>query len=103
MTIHFAAARTPSRSPLARAFARRTIARAANDNGNEALLKRNDEVLQAALRHFAKHGLAAAKEARQNAEQAFFDGDSEGYKWWLEICKMLDRRLADESMRHSRG
>ena len=34
-----------------------------------------DEALNAALRYFAEHGLAAANEARCNAEHAAVDGD----------------------------
>ena len=32
--------------------------------------------------------------ASRNAEQAFFAGDREGYARWLEICRLLDRRVA---------
>ena len=92
MTIHFAAAKTTTCSPIARALARRAIGRVANDNGNES--SANDPVLHAALRHFAEHGLGAAREARAKAEEAFFAGDREAYDWWLEITRTLDRRLA---------
>lgn len=103
MTVHFAAARSVTRSPLARAFARRAIARAANDNGDSAIDAKNDQVLHAALRHFAEHGLAAATEARKQAEAAFFAGDRTGYDWWLAICKTLDRRMAEEFARQKQG
>ena len=92
MTIHFAAARTASCSPIARALARRAIGRVANDNGAPAVS--SDQVLKAALRHFAKHGLSAAREARAKAEEAFFAGDRQAYDWWLEITRTLDRRMA---------
>ena len=63
---------------------------AANDNGaglgGEALL-------HAALRHFAEHGLSAANRARENAEEAFFAGRSDEYRWWMAICTALDRRM----------
>lgn len=92
MTIHFAAAR-PAYDPLAGAMLRRRIAdRAANDNGHPAIA--SDIMLRAALKHFAAHGLAAADNARQRAEQAFFAGDRDNYRWWLGICRTLDRRLA---------
>jgi hypothetical protein len=67
---------------------------AANDNhcGNR---DGNDKMLRAALRHFAAHGLGAAEVARVNAEHAFFAGDRSQYRWWLGICRMLDRRMAD--------
>ena len=66
-----------------------TIARPANDN-----VAGLDAMLNAALRHFARHGLAAAHHARLQAETALHSGDAEGYKWWLEICRMLNRRMA---------
>jgi hypothetical protein len=55
----------------------------------------DDRMLREALRHFAAHGLGAADAARSNAETAFFAGDSKEYRWWLGICRMLDRRMAD--------
>lgn len=95
MTVHFAAARSSARSPIARTLARRVMGRVANDNGSEA----NDQMLHAALRHFAEHGLGAAREARKQAEQAFFAGDRQAYDWWLGVCRTLDRRLADQLVR----
>jgi len=65
----------------------------ANDNGSD---RAADAMLHAALRHFAEHGLAAAHRARKQAEAAFFAGDRQGYDWWLEICRALDRRMASE-------
>ena len=65
----------------------------ANDNGST---RPSDAMLHAALRHFAAHGLAAAHRARKQAEAAFFAGDRQGYQWWLEICRALDRRMASE-------
>ena len=53
-----------------------------------------DEALNAALRYFAEHGLAAANEARCNAEHAAVDGDDTAYAWWRDICHALDRRMA---------
>jgi len=65
----------------------------ANDNGSD---RPSDAMLHAALRHFAEHGLAAAHRARRQAENALFAGDRQGYHWWLEICRALDRRMASE-------
>ena len=65
----------------------------ANDNGAE---RASDAMLHAALRHFAEHGLAAALRARKQAEAAHAAGDRQGYQWWLEICRALDRRMASE-------
>ena len=91
MPIRFAPAlcRTRATKPLLRLLR----ARAANDNGQT---EPDDAVLRAALRHFAEHGLAAAEQARRHAEDAFFAGDREAYRWWLDICRTLDRRMARE-------
>jgi len=93
MTIRFAAppeALTPRMSPRK---IRESRAFPANDNGGD---QTSDAMLHAALRHFAEHGLAAAQRARKQAEAAFFAGDRQGYQWWLEICRALDRRMARE-------
>lgn len=84
----------------------RAIERVANDNGapgGEAFDKRasSDQMLRAALRHFAQHGIGAAREARAQAEKAFFAGDRQAYDWWLGITRTLDRRLAAETERLS--
>lgn len=99
MTIHFAAARSTARSPIARALARRALGRAANDNrGSAPAAAANDPacdaLFHAALRHFARHGLGAAMAARTEAERALAADDRQGYDWWLGICRTLDRRLA---------
>jgi len=99
MTLHFAAARSAARSPIARALQRRPLAAADNDNCSTA----DDRLLHAALRHFAAHGLRAAREARKQAEQAFFAGDRQGYDWWLGVCRTLDRRLAAQIERQMGG
>lgn len=108
MPIHFAAANVPGRSPacspIAKALAARAIERVANDNAPQdgdmcAAPNANDHLLRAALRHFAQHGIGAAREARAQAEQAFFAGDRQAYDWWLGITRTLDRRLAAEAER----
>lgn len=90
MPIHFAAARSPLAALVNPARRSRIIGRAANDNGDLG----HSAELRAALKHFAEHGLGAATVARQNAEQAFFRGDRQGYLHWLGICRTLDRRMA---------
>lgn len=102
MPLRFAAARIPSRSPIARALAKKAPSRPVNDNGTAQMPEgsRIDGVMRAALRHFAEHGLAAAQVARQQAEGAYFSGDMQAYRWWLEMCRTLDRRLA-EHLEHS--
>lgn len=101
MTLHFAAARLATRSPIARALARRAPDRAANDNGTAGAegLSAGDAELHAALRHFAAHGLGAAHAAKLAAEQAHARGDREAYERWLGICRALDRRLAGQLAR----
>ena len=100
MSIRFAAPNSPGRSPaclpIARAMVLRAAGRAANDNGDAAP---TDHMLRAALRHFAEHGLGAARAAREQAEQAFFANDRQGYEWWMGITRTLDRRLAAEAQR----
>lgn len=97
MPVHFAAARSTAHSPIARALAKKALARAANDNGDESgfSLASFDSTMRAALRHFAEHGMGAAEAARQQAEQAFLNGDRQSGAWWLEVCRTLDRRLAE--------
>ena len=107
MPVHFAAAKgpnyAPACSPIAKALVARAIERVANDNGEagatDAAPAANDQMLRAALRHFAQHGLGAAREARAQAEKAFFEGDRQAYNWWLGITRALDRRLAAEAAR----
>ena len=92
MTIRFAAAKPVYNPVVARMMDAPARLRAANDN---VLGICSDKLLKAALRHFAEHGLGAADHARGLAEAAFFAGDREGYRWWLAICRTLDRRMAD--------
>ena len=92
MTIFFVASCSPAISPLARALTASVPLRAANDNRSNH--PPQDLVLRDALRHFSRHGLGAAEEARQRAERAFFAGDMDKYRRWLDICRALDRRMA---------
>ena len=102
MTIDFAAARSTFRSPVAGIVSPVARSKAANDNGRyKAAQVPNDQMLQAALRHFAEHGLGAARAARAKAEEAFFAGDRAAYDWWLGITRALDRRLAAQAERHT--
>ncbi|MEE4201848.1 hypothetical protein [Erythrobacter sp.] len=107
MSIHFAAAPKPGRGPaclpIARAMAMRGVERFANDNDGDAACPvddgiSSDHMLGAALRYFAQHGIRAAREARDEAETAFFAGDRARYDWWLGITRTLDRRLAAEAV-----
>ena len=93
MSIRFSAPVTPAaRHRLVRAR-RRAHLRAANDNQPDCA-NDGDQLLHAALRHFAAHGLAAAQEARKIALAAEAEGDSAAFNWWRDICQTLDRRLA---------
>ena len=108
MPVHFAAARSTAHSPIARALARKALVRAANDNeGNDdapqSVGGTVDRVMRAALLHFAQHGLGAAQEARQQAEQAHHAGDNQSYEWWLGVCRTLDRHVAAQLARRLSG
>lgn len=98
MPVHFAAARSTAHSPIARALARKALARAANDNGDADAMAEEaasfDHVMRAALKHFAEHGMGAAYAASVQAEEAHRDSDKEAYSWWLGVCRALDRNLA---------
>lgn len=98
MTLRFAATRDATTSTLARILSPRLPYLAANDNYSGI---GDDRLLHAALRHFARHGLRAAAEARKESERAFFAGDRENYLWWLEVCRALDRRMARD-MEHEK-
>jgi protein-tyrosine-phosphatase len=99
MPIHFAAARSAARSPVARALARKAIRRAANDNPGGAGEQAGDPMLHAALRHFGEHGLNAAGEAAALAERAWRIGDMDACHWWMGICSKLDRKLSRDLLR----
>jgi hypothetical protein len=97
MTIRFAAARDGESTALARALTVAPHPTAANDNTDGFP---RDDVLRAALRHFAEFGLGAAQQAHRNAECAFFAGNREEYRHWLAICRALDRRMAEAIVAH---
>lgn len=96
MPIHFAAARSAARSPVARALAKRAVRRAANDNPGGLGERADDPILHAALRHFGEHGLNAATEAAALAEKAWRAGEVDTCEWWTGICAKLDRKLAGD-------
>lgn len=83
--------------------------RAVNDNGNDngksdqpAAHPSPDPVLDAAVRQFARHGSAAGQIARDRAKSAFFAGERDNYRFWLAVCRTLDRRLVEELERMDR-
>ena len=100
MSIRFAAARPRLRHQMAARQALAACRPPANDNTHDNAAHRPDRaVLHAALRHFANHGMAAASEAATRARAAAARGDQAESTHWLEICRLLDRRLA----RHVEG
>ncbi|MFC4255303.1 hypothetical protein GRI97_07695 [Altererythrobacter xixiisoli] len=94
MTIRFAPSRNARELRMAKVRLRAFSAHAANDNAQAETP--DDALLHAALRHFAQHGMAAAQRARKQSETAFFAGDRASYRWWLDICRILDKRLASQ-------
>lgn len=95
MSIRFAAPKHAIRNRMESVEAQAASLSAANDNTRSAGPV-GETTLHAALRHFAQHGLAAARHARAQAEAARADGDGQAYRWWLDICRALDRRMAGE-------
>jgi hypothetical protein len=76
-------------------LAKKACQRAANDNGDAPWAEATfDSVMRLSLKHFATHGLGAARMAREEAEQAHDAGDAEAYTWWLDVCRTLDRPMA---------
>lgn len=72
--------------------------RAANDNPARPALHRpwdaNDATVEAALRLFAQAGLGAARRAATEAEAARAAGDIEKARWWMGVCRTLDKGMA---------
>jgi hypothetical protein len=96
MPIRFAAARPATVARFARRPRRVGAFRAANDNAEGIA---NPELLRAALLHFARHGLAAAATARDQAAAALARNDAQSVDHWLEICRTFDRRMAGKFAR----
>jgi hypothetical protein len=72
---------------------------AANDNGNtrpggDAGANDDDDLLEAALRLFAAHGLSAAQRALEAARIAQRMGEPAQARWWMAICEALGGGLA---------
>lgn len=90
MPNHFANPGSPFFARMTRQRVRATHQLPANDNTAAV----TETHLNAALQHFAKHGLAAAQHARRQAINAARAGDRQTFEWWLEICRALDRPMA---------
>lgn len=100
MTIRFAASSKRHCPVIAIRFSPPILPFAANDNGlaptsDRGFTPASDRMIHEALRHFARHGLRAAASARENALIAQAANDSEGFDWWVSICRTLDRRMAE--------
>lgn len=87
MSIRFAPARTPARSALARALTSSAEKLAANDQAPEE----RDPQLEIALRHFARHGMAAVAAALAQADRASDAGDTRAREEALAIAAMFGR------------
>ena len=96
MSIRFAAARSRPIPGLCFSTGGALPPIAANDGAAAAAVAPTRQlVLRAALRHFAEHGMAAAARARENAWAAHRRDQPAECTHWLEICRTLDRRMAD--------
>jgi hypothetical protein len=98
MSIRFASA-LGSRHGLAplrfsRGALRLMIRHTVNENQASAKHTAFDPALVAALRHFARHGLASADAAGAEAKAALVAANSASFDHWLGITRHLDRRLA---------
>ena len=91
MSVRFAASRIAGRSPVARALSRGALPAAANDCDAPLLTP----AVEAALRHFSRHGLNAAAAARVCAIAARESGDDAAFGHWHGICAALDPRMAE--------
>lgn len=93
MPVHFAAARSRAMSPIARIVGNGRTGMPAND---EPGVPRPsiDAATEAALRHFAQHGLGAAAVALDKAEQSRQADDHQAASAWLDLCYRLDRQAA---------
>lgn len=96
-------ARTAGRHAAGRGLLTRVRVMAANDNAGEAADEAEagsfDPVLVAALRHFARHGLDAARVAHAEAGRFAREGNAPVAAEWLAITGMFDRRLAATARR----
>ena len=92
MSIRFAPARNAANTPLARILKRGPLKLAANDH--DRIIPEMRNTTEDALRHFAAHGLRAAKVALGNASAAAAAAHDEDYRYWLGICRELDAPAA---------
>ena len=91
MSIRLAASKPLTPLRYCRARLRRMQVACANDNSASPATGGN--ILHAALRHFAAHGLAAAQHAANEAHAARARGEQAEFHRWRDICHALDRPL----------
>lgn len=75
-------------------LARRAQRKAANDDRASVSKAAFDPTLAEALRHFARHGMNAARSAYDEAELAKAHSDLCAFEHWLAITRNFDPRLA---------
>ncbi len=103
MTIRFAAARPSMTAFIGRTYWTLDLPATGNDNLDAPIPAAEDapaashaerDPLREALLHFAVHGLGAAEEARTEALLCHRAGRVEEARYWLDICRHFDRRMA---------
>jgi hypothetical protein len=90
MLVSSAMIRPTGRSTAARVLRPYDLPTPANDDDHGP----DDGVLDAALHHFAMHGLGAARAAGAQVEAHWSRGEREAAADWLAICRAFDKRLA---------
>lgn len=112
MTIRFAAARPSMTAFIGRTHWTLDLPPAGNDNGDAPVLpveacqpahQTDRNPLREALLHFAVHGMAAAEEARKEALLCHAGGRTDEARYWLDICRHFDRRMASALARRIGG
>ena len=95
MTVAFTPMSGPNRAGILRKHERICFGLPANDNQSALDDGAPDAAAIAdALRHFAAHGLSAARIAGEEALAAREIGDEDAYGWWISVCRVLDPRAA---------
>lgn len=93
MTIYFVAAHSKEHAAIARTLSPKVRLNYANDNATGLS---GNPVMRAALELFAGHGLGAASRACEKARAAASEGNSCDCRHWLAVCRIFDRRLAND-------
>jgi hypothetical protein len=91
MSVSFAPVRSPDRLVTSRLLQPGLLPAPANDDDDDRVDVRT---LEAALRHFALHGMGAASTACAEAESHWQEGNRQAAETWLAICGAFDKRSA---------